>query len=143
MRWLIGFALIVAAVSGYVAINSATVRYRLTLEAEIDGVRKTGAGVVEVSYSKQNLPISQAEFRIDIRGDAVVVDLGPRGQLFALLREGSDSRSGADYIVLRAFNFPGGALPRPVLDGLGKVRRLSGKVDLPLRSLPLLVRFRD
>jgi hypothetical protein len=143
MRWPVVLALIVAAISGYVAINSATVRYRLTLEAEVDGVRKTGSGVIEVSYSKQTVLISQAEFGVDFRGEAVVVDLGTRGLLFALLRQGTDSRSGPDYIVLRAFNFPGGALPRPVLEGLGKVRRLSGKVDLPLTSLPLLVRFRN
>jgi hypothetical protein len=143
MRWPVVLALLVAAIAGYVAINSATVRYRLTLEAEVDGVRKTGSGVIEVSYSKENFPISSAQFHINFRGEAVVVDLGSRGLLFALLKEGTDSRSGADYIVLRAFNFPGGALPSPVLDGLGKVRRLSGKVDLPLTSLPMLVRFRD
>jgi hypothetical protein len=66
-----------------------------------------------------------------------------RWSLFALLKGDSDARSGPEYIVLRAFNFPGGALPSPVTSGLSKIKKLSGKVDLPLTSLPLLVRFRD
>ncbi len=136
-------AIAFAGLAVYVAAFSATVRYRLTLEAEVDGKLKTGSGVIEVNYSKNNDPISNAEFSIDIRGEAVVLDLGQRGTLFALLKGDTDSRSGPDYIVLRAFNFSGGALPRPVTKGLSDVRKLSGKVELPLTSLPLLVRFRD
>jgi hypothetical protein len=94
-------------------------------------------------YSKNNDPISHSEFSIDVRGEAVALDLGSRGVLFALLKEDTDSRSGAEYIVLRTFNFPGGALPLPVGDGLSQVKRLSGKAELPFSSLPLLVRFRD
>jgi hypothetical protein len=59
------------------------------------------------------------------------------------LKPGADGRSGPEYIVLRAFNFPGGALPSPVASGLQQVRHLSGKRQLPLTSLPLLARFRD
>lgn len=136
-------ALVVAVVTAYVAIFSTTIRYRLTLEAEVEGVPKTGSGVIEVTYSKNNDPISSAEFSIGIRGEAVVVDLGPRGTLFALLKGDTDSRSGPEYIVLRAFNFPGGAFPSPVTDGLRQIQRLSGKRELPLTSLPMLVRFRD
>jgi hypothetical protein len=136
-------AIALAGLAIYVAVFSATVRYRLTLDAEVDGKLKTGSGVIEVTYSKNNDPISRAEFSIGVRGEAVVLDLGQRGTLFALLKEGEDNRSGPDYIVLRAFNFSGGALPRPVERGLSDVRKLSGKVELPLRSLPLLVRFRD
>ena len=146
MKWpsvAVVAALIVAGIAVYTAAFSATVRYRLTIEAEVNGERKTGSGVIEVTYSKNNDPISQSEFSIDVRGEAVVIDLGPRGILFALLKGDTDSRSGPEYIVLRAFNFPGGALPLPVREGLLKVKRLSGTIDLPLTSFPLLVRFRD
>lgn len=144
MKWLgILVAVVVVALVAYHAVFSATVRYRLTLEAEVDGEPKTGSGVIEVTYGKNNDPISSAAFTIDVRGEAVAFDLGPRTTLFALLRGDSDPRSGPEYIVLRAFNFPGGALPSPVTNGLSQVKRLSGKVDLPLTSLPLLVRFRD
>jgi len=127
----------------YSAIFSATVRYRLTLEAEVDGELKTGSGVIEITYSKNNDPISTAGFTTGIRGEAVVLDLGPRGTLFALLTGDKDSRSGPEYILFRAFGFPDGASASANTSGLSKIRNLYGKVDLPLTSLPLLVRFRD
>jgi hypothetical protein len=136
-------AIVFAGVVVYVAVFSATVRYRLTIEAEVDGQRRTGSGVIEVNYSKNNDPISQAAFSIDIRGEAIALELGSRGTLFALLKGDTDSRSGPEYIVLRAFDFFGGAFPSPVMNGLRQVQRLSGKRELPLTSLPLLVRFRD
>ena len=133
----------VAAYFVYGAVFSATVRYCLTLQAEVDGEPKSGSGIIEVTYSKNNDPISQAAFSIDVRGEAVILDLGPRGTLFALLKADTDSRSGPEYIVLKAFDCPGGALPSPVINGLQQVRHLSGKRELALTSLPLLVRFRD
>jgi hypothetical protein len=63
--------------------------------------------------------------------------------LFVLLAGGTDGRSGAEWIVLRAFDFDGGGLPRPIEEGLKQVSRLSGKRELSLDSLPQLVRFRD
>ena len=145
MKWLgILAALIVGAVVVYrIAYPSVTVRYRLTLEAQVDGEPKTGSGVIEVTYSKQSELASQHELVVDFRGEAVMLDLGSRGALFALLKADTDSRSGPEWIVLRAFTFPGGSLPRPVEEGVKQVQRLSGKRELPLTSLPLLVRFRD
>ena len=145
MKWLgIFAALIVGVVVVYkVAFPSVTVRYRLTLEAQVDGESRTGSGVIEVTYSKQSEFAGQHELVVDLRGEAVVLDLGSRGVLFALLKADTDSRSGPEWIVLRAFDFPGGSLPRPVEEGVKQVQRLSGKRELPLTSLPLLVRFRD
>jgi hypothetical protein len=121
-------ALIVAAVVVYwVAYPSVSVRYRLTLEAQVDGGRKTGSGVIEVTYSKQSEFAGQHELVVDFRGEAVVLDLGSRGLLFALLKADTDDRSGPEWIVLRAFDFPGGSLPRPVEEGVKQVQRLSGK----------------
>jgi len=147
LKWLgIAGALIVSAVV-YVKMTSShpsvTVRYRLTLEAQVDGELKTASGVREVTYSKYLGLASQHELSIGFRGEAIGLDLGSRGTLFALLRAGADDRSGAEWIVLRAFDFDGGSLPRPVEDGVKQVARLSGKRELPLDSLPRLVRFRD
>jgi hypothetical protein len=137
-------AIVVAAVVMYrTAYPSVTVRYRLTLEAQVDGEPRTGSGVIEVSYSKQPELMEQKALLVEYRGEAVVLDLGPRGVLFALLKADTDSRSSPEWIVLRAFDFPGGSLPRPVEEGVKQVKRLSGKRELPLSSLPLLVRFRD
>jgi hypothetical protein len=126
-----------------VAYPSLTLRYRLTLEAEVDGQPKIGSGVREVTYTKQPELAAQHELSIGYRGEAIALDLGSRGALFVLLTEGSDDRSGAEWIVLRAFDFDGGSLPRPVEEGVKQVSRLSGKRELPLDSLPMLVRFRD
>lgn len=144
-KWLAIVAAVAVIVAVFAALfPSATVRYRLTLEAEVDGKPATGSGVIEVTYrANPRILGASAQFVTEVRGEAVVLDLGQRGTLFALLKGGEDTRSGAEWIVLRAFNFPGGALPSPVEKGIGDVRKLSGKVELPLKSLPLLVRFRE
>jgi hypothetical protein len=138
-------ALIIAAIVVYrIAYPSVTVRYRLTLEAQVDGEPKTGSGVIEVTYSKIVQLWGRTDLGIGVRGEAVVLDLGSRGTLFALLKADTDSRSIPESIVLRAFNFDGGAFPgSSVEEGLQQLQRLSGKRELPLTSLPLLVRFRD
>ena len=149
MKWLgvigaIITAFIVAAIVSYkMAYPSVTVRYRLTLEAQVDGELKAASGVREVTYTKQPELAGQHELSIGSRGEAITLDLGSRGTLFALLKAGADGRSGAEWIVLRAFGFDGGSLPRPVKEGVKQVSRLSGKRELPLDSLPMLVRFRD
>lgn len=138
---------IVVLLAGLFALSAffftATLRYRLVLTAEVDGQPKLGSSVIQVTYVKNNDPISSAEFSAQVRGEAVVLDLGTRGTVFALLKEGVDVHSGAEYIVFRAFGFPGGAFPSPITYGLQQARQLSGQRDLPLTSLPLLVRFLD
>jgi hypothetical protein len=146
VKWLGIVAALVALVPvAYgVAYPSLTLRYRLTLEAEVDGKPKVGSAVIEVIYSKQPEFASGRDRVSSHRGEAVVLDLGERGTLFALLTAGSDNRSIPESIVLRAFNFDGGAFPGPTVEeGFKKIRELSGKRELPLTSLPLLVRFRD
>jgi hypothetical protein len=146
MKWLAvtGVLLVALALVWTAAFPTATVRYRLTLEAEVDGRPVTGSSVIEASYTKNPQFLgAQSELIIGARGEAVTVDLGSRGALFALLRAGEDPRSGPDYIVLRAFGFPYGNVPRPVEQGVAKIRALKGKAALPAGSLPLLVRFRD
>src|SRR5947209_1047839 len=109
MKWLgiLVAVLAVSIVAYWVAYPSLTLRYRLTLEAEVDGKPLTGASVVEVTYSKQ--PKIRSDLIVTYRGEAVILDLGDRGTLFALLKAGTDSRSIPESIVLRAFNFEGAA----------------------------------
>lgn len=145
MKWLgIVGVLIVGMVVWYgVSYPSVTVRYRLTLEAQADGELKTASGVREVTYSKGLAVGGQGALSIGVRGEAIALDLGDRGTLFALLSAGLDGRSGAEWIVLRAFDFDGGSMPSPFEEGIKQVLRLSGKRELPLDTLPKLVRFRD
>jgi hypothetical protein len=148
MKWLgvVGVLIVVAlaTVVWYdMVYPGVTVRYRLTLEAQVDGELKTASGVREVTYTKQPQLAAQHELAIGYRGEAIALDLGSRGTLFALLKEDTDDRSGPEWIVLRAFGFSGGSLPSPVEEGVKQVSRLSGRRELPLDSLPRLVRFRD
>jgi hypothetical protein len=141
----IALALIAGAVVFYlVAYPSLTLRYRLTLEAQVDGEPRIGSGVIEVTYSKIIQLWGTTDLGIGVRGEAVVLDLGSHGMLFALLAAGTDSRSIPESIILRAYDFDGGAYPgHSVEEGQEQLRRLSGKRELPLDSLPMLVRFRN
>lgn len=70
-----------------VAFPTAYLRYRLTLNVDVDGVTRTGSGVVEIPYSFApdafaSLPGNT--FYGDIRGSAITVDLGARGLLFVV-----------------------------------------------------------
>ncbi len=143
MKWLgIVGVLIVGMVVWYgVSYPGVTVRYRLTLEAHVNGELKTASGVREVTYSKQPAVEGHGGLSIGVRGEAIALDLGSRGTLFALLSPGLDDRSGAEWIVLRAFDVAGGSFPGPVEEGVKQVLRLSGKRELPLNSIPKLVRF--
>jgi hypothetical protein len=63
-------------------------RYRLTVEVETPEGLKTGSSVVEVSTSttsSTSIP-SPGAVRHRLNGEAVTIDLGQRGTLFALLR---------------------------------------------------------
>lgn len=145
IKWL--GAIVVIFIGSIAALSavfpSATVRHRLTLETAIGGEPAIGSGVIEVSYRKNPQFLgAQSEIAINVRGEAVAVDLGSHGVLFALLKAGRDPRSGVEYLVLRAFGMPSG-VPRPVEQGLAQIRSLNGKVVLPIGSLPTLVRFSD
>jgi hypothetical protein len=139
-------AAIIAALYGLYAYYypSATVRYRLTLVIEADGQQHSGSGVIQVTYGKnlQLLGVAK-EIYVNVKGEAVTVDIPGRGTLFALLKEGQSPRSSPEWIVTKAFGFPGGGLGHPLESSLARLRELSGRVELSPNDLPLLVRFRD
>jgi hypothetical protein len=63
-------------------------RYRLTVEVDTPEGLKSGSSVIEVSTSKSGASSIPSPNTIStrIRGEAVAVDMGERGTLFALLR---------------------------------------------------------
>jgi hypothetical protein len=79
------------------------------------------------------------EYGSSARGEAVVVDFGEKGLLFALLK-GDDMHSDANWIVRTAFGIERFSPPDAELRKLGS---LSGKTELQFGQLPMLVRFRD
>ena len=66
---------------------SGTWRYKITVNVETPEGLKSGYAVREMSSSrsKYELDLPQATHPADVKGEAVVVDLGKRGKLFALM----------------------------------------------------------
>lgn len=131
-----------------VAFPTAYLRYRLTLNVDVDGVTQTGSGVVEIPYSFApdvfaSLPGSQ--FYGDMRGYAITVDLGARGLLFVV----NSLPSLADPATGKTL-FPNAAdlsqLPLVAfkISAASEIRNLQDSnksIDIPSQRLPMIVRF--
>lgn len=65
-------------------------RYKMTVTVETPEGLKTGSAVREMGNAPKTLPWADVGNPADVRGEAVVVDLGPRGVLFALISHQSD-----------------------------------------------------
>lgn len=77
-------------------------RYRLTVEVDTPEGLRTGSSVIEVSTAvagRHSIPTPGAVSH-RVKGEAVTVDLGPRGLLFALLRS-EDNSDWASNVVYR------------------------------------------
>jgi hypothetical protein len=158
------FLVVCAAIAGglYLAylvfFPTNYLRYRLTLDVDVNGVMRTGSGVVEIAY--QGMPdwlseIGQgAHFGGVMRGCAITVDLGEHGLLFVV-----DSRPFLENPTTHLLALPKLAslnmLPFIAYDlsqsydpssGLAAVRELQtkeGSVEVPPDKLPMLLRFRN
>ena len=117
-----------------VAYPSATLRYKITVSIDTpEGVR-TGSAVREVFIQRQpELPESGPH--IVPKGEAVVVDLGKRGVVFALT-------SFDDYqVIFKAFPYHRGGL---TVEGLKYYSQLKNvKEELKPERYPMLVTFRN
>lgn len=81
--------------------NFPTYRYRLTVEVDTPEGLKTGSSVIEVRTGAAHLGGIGGGARAEVSGEAVTVDLGSRGLLFALLRsEGDIEWAGALMLTL-------------------------------------------
>jgi hypothetical protein len=129
------------------------VRYRLTLDVETpDGV-KSGSSVIENLWTRDDYAIPRASVWSKDRGEAAVVDLGPRGLLFALLAKrapnGSVGSSGdyAHYLPLEVFKRTGALKYSSHGQRGAMMAQLStmrgAKAELTREEIPFLVRFRD
>lgn len=147
-RHIIGLVLLALVGILFMEYRPAILRYRLILSVEKAGARIEGSGVIRVIYDKEVdfLP-SHAEWGTSVKGEAVMVDLGDRGVLFALLKEGSGYHSAPEYIALKAFGIIGGEASYPLDERMARIRSLSSRsgerVNLASDNLPMLVRFRD
>ena len=92
-----------AAVGLYALFPFYSWNQRMTVEVEVDGKTITGSSVSSVNWVK-NDPISAIngpQWLSTVRGEAVIVDLGERGVLFALLGfGGSDNTADLETEIL-------------------------------------------
>ncbi|MEZ5691978.1 MAG: hypothetical protein R3D71_10005 [Rickettsiales bacterium] len=112
--------------------------YRVTIAVDTPEGVKIGSAVRKVTASDAPRISPHAIGSVSVKGEAVVIDLGERGVLFALLR----SETSVDYGYRIAFNnfVPNGALTGEVIRRYSSLR---GKKELAFDKLPMLVRFRD
>jgi hypothetical protein len=115
-------------------------RYRLVVEVLVDGVVKSGFSVIEVKTRESTgwgLPEASG-IRSVVRGEAAFVDLGPKGNVVALLRwQPPLGMSLVSGLVQGAFE-----ATHPKLDWK-QVHSLKGQADLTGRLRPYLVSFSD
>jgi hypothetical protein len=126
---------------------SGSWRYRLTIEVETPEGTKSGSSVVEVRVADVPKLTPEMGASISVRGEAVAVDLGVRGVLFALLSK-QEFHDYSPYIVYLMFPHGrnnGGHYDAQRIEFYSKL--FAGgqgtKHDVPIDKLPTLVRFRD
>lgn len=117
--------------------GDGTWRYRMTVTVETPEGDKNGHAVWQVTADSNWAPLpEQAPMSFKVKGEAVVVDLGQRGVLFALL--------GGDYSKYVLFK----TIPSPtpssrIAEALGADVKFVGGTPLSPDQYPMFVRFRD
>ena len=145
MKKILVIAAIIGLYVGWEAVvNNGSWKYKLTLVVETPEGLKTGSAVRKVSASRdpvilQFLP-SLVYGHASVKGEAVVVDLGERGVLFALLK-GKDNNDYGYNIIFS--EFPSGVRGGTTPEGIKFYSNLKAKKDLDFDKIPMLVRFRD
>ena len=130
-----------------------TIHYRLTLVVDTPEGERSGSSVVQI---KTRFPggLTRAQgwgITTAVLGEATMVDLGPRGLLFALLVSEKELASGGTGLYSLPFSsddYPG---KYPNNDGsnaqaasfFDELNRIKPKAEMLLNDLPMLVRFRD
>ena len=118
---------------------SGTWRYKLTLVVETPEGKIIGSAVRKVSaVSDPEWFPESVHGHAGVKGEAVVVDLGKRGVLFALLKGNDDNDYGYN-IIFNEFKHSGGTTP----EGIKFYSNLKASKELAFDKLPMLVRFRD
>ena len=148
-RTLMGFA---AAAGGGLALAGCssfnrTIRYRLTLDVETPEGLRTGSSVVEITmeYNDGALKgLTPYAVRPTIRGEAVAVALGSRGKMFCLLT-GDGTRKASASTPYHLVSLALESDPRTIWETsfYDRLNRQKPKGDVPLDTLPMLVRFGD
>jgi hypothetical protein len=116
-----------------------THRYRLTFAIETDGSVHRGSGIIEVSWVGQPKFGDAPPFLPRVRGQAPLIDLGPRGVVIAALHSnGVEGRFvGADLLAIQAFQIGG------EFESCRLITEQTGRRDLNTSDMPLLIWLPD
>jgi hypothetical protein len=126
-------------VAHQIVAGSESYRFRLTVEATVDGETRTGSRVFEITGTKVPTSImATAHLKYALEGDALAVPLGNRALLLVtLVRGGGSPLDLADNAFKPYYDF----------DYDAKVRLFKSKVgqeaSLPLNQLPKVVYVPD
>jgi len=125
------------AVYLYLASNTYTNRFRLTIEIDTPEGIKSGSSVIETSAWESRYGFAETRgVRGDARGEAVFVDLGRNLHLVAVLGWGP---KGEDQDKI--FGLKRAALARGLRIDWTEEYKLKGKGELPRDYVPTLVTF--
>lgn len=141
-------ALLGASVAGVLGAcepaPTADYRYRLKFVVEIGGRAHEGSSVIRVRWRDlDGRSLSGAHFRISVRAEAAVADLGQNGLLFATLKRASEE----------GFSYISHALPELLVDyfdmptneqreaAIASIPAFRQEVFLPRSYWPVFVRF--
>lgn len=122
--WLIVLSLVTSCAGAEVLGNTEKIRYKMTVTVETPEGEKTGSAVREAGlYNEKSILPDQGGSIYNItKGEAVVIDLGQRGLVFALIGRDDEARN-----VFNVFPHREKTLP----------------VSLSSEQYPKFVRFRD
>lgn len=133
IRIAVVLGLIISVMFGWkLAFPTNTFRYKVIVNVETPEGQKSGSAVREVTIFQQP-KVGDSGPGSFARGEAVAVDLGKRGVLFALIY--FDDK----YLVFRTFDGPGGLTRK----GARYYEQLKAKATLAPINYPLLVAFKD
>jgi hypothetical protein len=138
---LITILCIAAQVSGCSRLLSKDydIRYRVNITIETTERKYTGTGVYRVTYRLAKRDNKDRIVRTIKKGEAVTIDLGQRGIVFALVISEEDfSPTGVGPLL-----FFGKALGSMDATDLDAIKQGSLHANIPRERLPMLVKFVD
>lgn len=120
------------------------IRYKFTIEVDDNGTLRRGSTVQEhvCSFNDGLFKHMGNALNCGTAGEALTVDLGEKGILFALMAGDLERKSLDPEVFL--FNAANGIHRDDIPKEFDNVARLGNRqIDIPVAELPLLVRFRD
>jgi hypothetical protein len=118
-----------------VMFPSTTILYRISIQMLIDEKVEIGSTSIAVTYAKMpTLFGSSADISIQVKGEAVVKNLGERGVFVMLLAPGTNPRSDPELIVPTVFGVTAADLIH---------QEVHGKKELKPEFTPGMARVRD